>query len=70
MTYLRKMPQVTKDKISSSLQGRKLSDETKQKISLGVKKAWAKVPQTTELWTASENNNNDKTSNKDESTKV
>ena len=70
MSYSRIMQQSVKDKISNSLRGRKLSDETKEKISLGVKKAWAKVPQTTELWTASENNNNDKTSNKDESTKV
>ena len=70
MSYKRQMPQAVKDKIRNSMSGRKLSDETKQKISLSVKKAWAKVPQTTELWTASENNNNDKTSNKDESTKV
>lgn len=66
MTYLRKMPQVTKDKISSSLQGRKLSDETKEKISLGVKKAWSKVPKTTDLWTTTENNN-DKASTNEES---
>lgn len=69
MTYLRQMPQAVKDKISQSLTGRKMSDETKQKISLGVKKAWAKVPMTTEIW-GTERNNNDKTSNKDESTKV
>ena len=68
MSYSRIMQQSVKDKISNSLRGRKLSDETKEKISLGVKKAWSKVPKTTELW-ATENNNN-KTSNTDESTKV
>lgn len=69
MTYLRKMPQVTKDKISNSLQGRKLSDETKERISQGVKKAWAKVPKTVELWVTAENNN-DKTSNTNEKSEI
>lgn len=69
MTYLRKMPQVTKDKISSSLTGRKLSDETKEKISVGVKKAWSRVPKTIELWSADENNN-DKTNIQDAEDKV
>ena len=62
------MPQCTKDKISAKLCGRKMSDETKQKISIGMKNAWAKVPKTTELW-ATENNNN-KTSNNDEKSKI
>lgn len=69
MTYLRQMPQVVKDKISNSLTGRKMSDETKQKISLGVKKAWAKVPMTTELWGTTENNSN-KTNIQDAEDKV
>lgn len=64
MTYQRVMPQDVRDKISSSLTGRKMSDETKQKISLGVKKAWAKVPKTTDLW--STENNNDKKNNTNE----
>lgn len=68
MSYKRQMPQITKDKISSSLTGRKLSDETKERISQGVKKAWAKIPKTVELWDTESNNN--KTSNKNESTKV
>ena len=68
MTYQRVMPQDVRAKISSSLSGRKLSDETKERISQGVKKAWAKIPKTTELWGTE--NNSDKTSNKDESTKV
>lgn len=70
MTYLRKMPQVTKDKISSSLQGRKLSDETKERISQGVKKAWAKVPKTVEIWGTERNNDNDKTDNTNEKSKI
>ncbi len=69
MTYQRVMPQAVKDKISSSLTGRKMSDETKQKISLGVKKAWSKVPKTVDLWVTDENNS-DKTCINDESTKV
>jgi hypothetical protein len=68
-SYKRQMPQVTKDKIRAKLSGRKMSDETKQKISLGVKNAWSKVPPKVDLWATTENNN-DKTSNTDESTKV
>lgn len=40
----REMPQATKDKIAATLRGRKLSQETKNKISIGQKKAWAKIP--------------------------
>lgn len=40
----RDMPQTTKDKISLALTGRKLSDETKRKISAGQKLAWSKIP--------------------------
>ena len=69
MTYQRVMPQDVRDKISSSLTGRKLSDETKERISQGVKKAWARVPKTVDLWGADENNS-DKTCINDESTKV
>lgn len=69
MTYQRVMPQDVRDKISSSLTGRKLSDETKERISQGVKKAWAKVPMTTELWGTTENNN-DKTSNTNEKSEI
>ena len=38
------MPQYVKDKISEKMQGRKLSQETKNKISIGQKNAWAKIP--------------------------
>ena len=38
------MSQATKDKISAKLTGRKLSQETKNKISQGQKNAWAKIP--------------------------
>ena len=65
MTYQRVMPQDVRAKISSSLTGRKLSDETKEKISVGVKNAWAKVPKTIELWGTE--NNNDKASTNEES---
>ena len=44
MGYSRTMPQYVKDKISRKLQGRKLSDKTKQLISTGVKSAWNKIP--------------------------
>ena len=40
----RQMPQYVKDKISAKMQGRKLSQETKNKISIGQKNAWAKIP--------------------------
>ena len=40
----RAMPQQTKQKISSSLTGRKHSEETKRKISDGQKRAWAQIP--------------------------
>lgn len=69
MTYQRVMPQDVRDKISSSLQGRKLSDETRERISQGVKKAWAKVPKTVDLWGADENNS-DKTNIQDAEDKV
>lgn len=68
MGLQRIMPQAVKDKIRNSMSGRKLSDETKQKISIGMKNAWAKVPKDVKLW-GTENNDN-KTSNTDESTKV
>lgn len=44
----REMPQYVKDKISAKLTGRKLSDETKKKISDGQKEAWAKIPKKTD----------------------
>lgn len=68
MSYKRVMPQAVKDKIRNSMSGRKLSDETKERISQGVKKAWAKIPKTTELWGTE--NNSDKTSNTNEKSKV
>ncbi len=38
------MPQYVKDKIRAAMTGRKLSQETKDKISIGQKKAWAQIP--------------------------
>ena len=68
MTYQRVMPQDVRAKISSSLTGRKLSDETKEKISVGVKKAWARVPKDVKLWGTE--NNSDKTNIQDAEDKV
>ena len=60
----REMPQYVKDKISATLTGRKLSDETKKKISDGQKEAWAKTPKKTDwnepLNTPTENDKNKK----------
>ena len=60
----REMPQVVKDKISAKLTGRKLSDETKRRISDGQRRAWAQIPQKQDvstLWPT--DNNNDKDNN-------
>lgn len=38
--YKRQMPDEVKKKISAKMQGRTHSQSTKDKISLGVKKAW------------------------------
>ena len=40
----REMPQSVKDKIRAAMTGRKLSQETKNKISRGQKNAWARIP--------------------------
>ena len=40
----RQMPQYVKDKIAATMRGRKLSQEIKNKISIGQKNAWAKIP--------------------------
>lgn len=40
----REMPQYVKDKIRATMTGRRLSQETKNKISRGQKNAWAKIP--------------------------
>ena len=52
-TYKRTSREVsseTRKKISQALTGRKHSLETRQKISDGQKAAWAKIPQTTDVW--------------------
>lgn len=49
----RQMPQATRDKIAAAMRGRKLSPETKKRISDGQRKAWAHIPPTkdvTDLW--------------------
>lgn len=38
--YKRQMPELVKKKISDKMRGRTLSQSTKDRISLGVKKAW------------------------------
>lgn len=40
----REMEQSTKDKIRMALVGHKHSEETKQKISIGQKLAWSRIP--------------------------
>ena len=45
--FKRQMPQATRDKISQSMRGRKLSDTHKQNISNALKSAWSQVPTTT-----------------------
>ena len=60
------MPQYVKDKISAKLTGRKLSDETKKRISDGQRRAWAQIPQKQDvstLWPTSQDNNNNKDNN-------
>ena len=45
------------------LTGRKLSDETKKRISDGQRRAWAKIPlkqDASTLWPTSQENNNNK----------
>ena len=44
MGYQRIMPQETKDKISNSMKGRKLTPDHIEKIRQGVTKAWQRVP--------------------------
>lgn len=45
--YKRVMPQETRDKISKTMSGRRLSQFTKDKIGQSVKKRWDEVPLTT-----------------------
>ncbi len=62
----REVPQYVKDKISAKLTGRKLSDETKKRISDGQRRAWAQIPQKQDastLWQTSQESNNDKDNN-------
>lgn len=54
----RQMPQYVKDKIAAKMRGRKLSDETKKRISDGQRKAWAQIPHqkdVTDLWPTQQN---------------
>lgn len=46
----REVSDETRKKISQALKGRTHSLETRQKISDGQKAAWAKIPQTTDVW--------------------
>ena len=42
--YRNDMPQQQRDKISQKLSGRKLSNDTKRKISQSMEKYWASLP--------------------------
>ncbi len=58
----REMPQEVRAKIAAKLRGRKLSDETKKRISNGQRKAWAQIPKkqdVTDLWPTNNNDNKD-----------
>lgn len=62
----REMPQYVKDKISATMKGRKLSDETKKRISDGLRKAWAQIPKKqdiTDLLPVNDNNNENEQNN-------
>lgn len=62
----REMPQYVKDKIAATMRGRKLSAETKKRISDGQRKAWAQIPHqkdVTDLWPTSNDNNNENEQN-------
>ena len=62
----RQMPQATRDKIAAAMRGRKLSPETKKRISDGQRKAWAQIPHqkdVTDLWPTSNDNNNENEQN-------
>ena len=57
----RQMPQAVRDKIAAKLKGRKLSPETKKRISDGQKRAWAQIPpqkDVTDIWPTENNNHN------------
>lgn len=56
----REMPQATRDKIAAAMRGRKLSPETKKRISDGQRKAWAQIPHqkdVADLWPTNDNEN-------------
>lgn len=55
------MPQYVKDKIRAAMMGHQHSEETRKRISLGQKKAWAQIPSKVEL-----TNLNTKENEKDE----
>lgn len=48
----REVSQETRQKISQALTGRTHSLETRKKISDGQKKAWSRIPQTTDIWSS------------------
>lgn len=62
----RQMPQATRDKIAAAMRGRKLSPETKKRISDGQRKAWAQIPHqkdVTDLWPTKQNKNENEQGN-------
>ncbi|CCY65768.1 uncharacterized protein BN467_02405 [Prevotella sp. CAG:1124] len=62
----RQMPQATRDKIAAAMRGRKLSPETKKRISDGQRRAWAQIPPQQDfdkLWPTSNENNNENEQN-------
>lgn len=62
----RQMLQATRDKIAAAMRGRKLSPETKKRISDGQRRAWAQIPPQQDfdkLWPTSNENNNENEQN-------
>lgn len=69
----REMPQYVKDKIAATMRGRKLSDETKRRISDGQRKAWAMIPpkqDVTDLWPTQQNKDQKTNDNGTETTAI
>lgn len=55
----REVPQNVRDKISAALMGRKVSDETREKMSASQRAAWARVPKKQEAASIWGSDNND-----------
>ena len=68
MGFTRERPLHVRQQISNTMKGRKMSDETKAKISQTQKKNWEKVPpkQTTDTICGQSEDNKSKSNNNDD----